>query len=109
MDRSLISPVLRKLTWARIKWEYKQSLVAKNFKDGMAANGSFRFSQEDLAELGFVEPLSFTVDENTLVFANTFGVHRRGDAEGAATRSAIWGDSRTNPFLPFPGIPGEWV
>lgn len=102
-------PGSHKLTWARIKWEYKQSLVAKDFENGMAANGSFRFSPDDFQELGFVEPVSLTVDENTLVFANTYGVHRRGDAEGKATRSAIWGDSRTNPFLPFPGIPGEWV
>ncbi len=102
-------PGSHKLTWERIKWEYKKSLVAHSFTDGMAANGSFRFTQADIDALGFAKPVSFTVNENTLIFANTFGVHRRGDAEGKATRLAIWGDSRTNPFLPFPGIPGEWV
>ena len=102
-------PGSHKLTWKRIKWEYKMSLKAKNLKDGMAAGGSFRFHQEDIEELGLAEPVSFTVKANTILFGNTFGVHRRGDTNGKAIRTAIWGDSRTNPFLPFPGIPGDWV
>jgi hypothetical protein len=102
-------PGSHKLTWKRLKWEYKMSLDAKNLKDGMAANGSFRFTEKDFKELGLAEPVSFTVKANTILFGNTFGVHRRGDSEGKATRTAIWGDSRTNPYIPLPGIPGEFV
>ena len=43
------------------------------------------------------------VKKNTLLIANTFGVHGRGGADAGSTRLALWGMGRTNPFIPFPG------
>ena len=100
-------PKSHRLDWRRIKWEYRMSLNARDAKNFMHARGSTRFTEEDLLELGLPEPRAFTVKKNTLVLVNVFGIHRRGDSEGKSTRLALWGDSRTNPFNPFPGIGGE--
>lgn len=43
----------------------------------------------------------FTVKENTLVFANTHGLHRRGDSIPGTTRDSIHIYSRENPFKIF--------
>lgn len=102
-------PGSHRLTWKRLKWEYLQSINATSLKNTLSQRGSFRFSDEDRESLGFSKPISFTVKPNSLLFANTFGVHRRGDNEGKTTRTTIWGDSRTNPFLPFPGITSDWI
>jgi len=85
------------------------SLVARSAKNHMHARGSTRFTNEDLTELGLPTPYAFTVKKNTLVLVNVFGIHRRGDSSGKSTRLALWGDSRTNPFLPFPGIGGKYA
>ena len=102
-------PQSHKLTWKRIKWEYKMSIVAQENKNQMHARGSTRYSDEDLLELDLPEPHAFTVKKNTLVLVNVFGIHKRGDSKGKSTRLALWGDSRTNPFLPFPGIGGKYA
>jgi len=102
-------PRSHKLDWKRIKWEYKMSIVAQDAKNHMHARGSTRYSNEDLVELDLPAPHTFTVKRNTLVLVNVFGIHRRGDSIGKSTRLALWGDSRTNPFLPFPGIGGEFA
>ena len=99
-------PQSHKLTWKRIKWEYKMSITAKNSDNKMHARGSSRYTKEDIAELDLPEPHVFTVKKNTLVLVNVFGIHRRGDSPDKSTRLALWGDSRTNPFLPFPGVGG---
>ena len=102
-------PQSHKLDWKRIKWEYKMSLDAQHAKNHMHARGSTRYSDEDLVELGLSAPHAFAVKKNTLVLVNVFGIHRRGDSIGKSTRLALWGDSRTNPFSPFPGIGGEYA
>lgn len=102
-------PQSHKLDWKRIKWEYKMSCVAQDAKNNMHARGSTRYSEEDLLELGLPVPHAFSVKKNTLILVNVFGIHRRGDSVGKSTRLALWGDSRTNPFIPFPGIGGEFV
>lgn len=102
-------PESHKLGWKRIKWEYRMSLCAKDEKNSLHAKGSTRYTDEDIKKLGLGEPKAFVAKQNTLVIANVFGIHRRGDSEGKSTRLAIWADSRTNPFLPFPGIGGKWV
>lgn len=102
-------PRSHKLSWKRIKWEYKMSIVAREAKNSMHAKGSTRYISEDLKELGLPVPHSFTVRKNTLLLVNVFGIHRRGDSASKSTRLALWGDSRTNPFLPFPGIGGEFT
>lgn len=102
-------PNSQRLDWKRIKWEYKMSLTANTHKNHMHARGSTRFSDTDLKELGLSTPLEFSVKKNTLVIVNVFGIHRRGDSKAKSTRLALWGDSRTNPFIPFPGIGGRFV
>ncbi len=102
-------PQSHRLNWKRIKWEYKMSITAKGAKNKITARGSTRYSDDDLVELDLPAPLAFTVKKNTFVLVNVFGIHRRGDSIGKSTRLALWGDSRTNPFLPFPGIGGKYA
>jgi len=97
-------PQSHKLDWKRIKWEYKMSINARNARNKITARGSTRYKDEDLAELDLPEPIAFTVKKNTLVLVNVYGIHKRGESEGKSTRLALWGDSRINPFLPFPGF-----
>jgi len=84
------------------------SLTARDDKNTLHARGSTRYFQDDLDELGLPEQMPFTVERNTLVIVNVFGIHRRGDSI-KSTRLALWGDSRTNPFIPFPGIGGKFA
>lgn len=92
----------------RLKWEYQMSLRAKEHADRYTARGSFRVSQEEAERLGEGGPQPFRVAANTLLIANTFGVHARGNAEPGSSRLALWGMSRTNPFLPLPGLGFEY-
>lgn len=88
----------------RLKWEYEMSLRAKMHADRYTARGSFRVNEEEAPRLGVSGPKAFRVKANTLLIANTFGVHARGNAEPGSSRLALWGMSRTNPFLPLPGL-----
>lgn len=93
-----------KLTWKRLKWEYRRSIIAKNINDGYSEKGSFRAMQEDLDLLGYGEVKPLKVNKNSLVIANTYGFHCRGAASRKnAKRLAIWVSSRVNPFNPFIG------
>ncbi|WP_322527560.1 phytanoyl-CoA dioxygenase family protein [Salinicola sp. LHM] len=92
----------------RLKWEYQMSLRAREHADRYTARGSFRVSQEEAERLGEGGPRPFRVKANTLLIANTFGVHARGSAVPGSSRLALWGMSRTNPFLPLPGLGFEY-
>lgn len=60
--------------------------------------GSFRVSEEELDEMGYhIEPVM--VPANTLVIANVFGFHARGDALVKNIRTAIHGSIRCS--VPF--------
>nr|CAA6813018.1 MAG: Phytanoyl-CoA dioxygenase [uncultured Thiotrichaceae bacterium] len=96
-------PGSNRLSLKRLAWEYKASQVAHKHPNRLAARGSFRFSEKDCAEIGLKPPRAFTVKKNTLLIANTFGIHGRGQADTGSTRLALWGMGRTNPFIPFPG------
>ncbi|MCG8490476.1 MAG: phytanoyl-CoA dioxygenase family protein [Sneathiellales bacterium] len=89
-----------KLSWSKIKWEYRKSL--REARAG--TDGSFRATEEDLKELGYDQPKAVCVPRNTLVIVNTHGYHCRGQANGAQTRVEIWAFSRVNPFNPFLGL-----
>lgn len=93
-----------RLTWKRLKWEYKRSRVAASLKDGYSEKGSFRAGPEDLTEMGLPAPEGLTASAGTLVIANTVGFHGRGQAKGGANRIEVWAYSRHNPFSPFPGF-----
>ena len=97
-------PTSNQLTRQRLAWEYQTSQMAYRHPDSYSARGSFRFSPSDREQLGLPEPKAFKVKKNTLVIGNTFGIHGRGQADAGSTRLAIWGMSRTNPFIPFPGL-----
>ena len=102
-------PQSQRLTWKNIKWQYRMSIGAKDAKNTLHAKGSSRYDAKDLEELGLPPAKAFAVKKNTLVFANTFGIHRRGDSAQKSTRLALWGDSRTNPFNPLPGLGGDAI
>lgn len=60
--------------------------------------GSFRVSEDELDQMGYhIEPV--TVPANTLVIANVFGFHARGDALLKNIRTAIHGSIRWS--VPF--------
>jgi len=102
-------PGSHKLSWKRLKWQYRMSLSAKNAENILHARGSTRYTADDLKELGLPQPHAFTLKKNTLLIANVFGIHRRGDSLKKSTRLSLWGDSRTNPFIPLPGLGGKTI
>jgi hypothetical protein len=60
--------------------------------------GSLRISLDEIADLG-LKPQAVEVEEDTLVVANVFGFHRRGDTKAPTHRFAIHGSLRIdNPF-----------
>lgn len=98
------APGSHKLTPERLAWEEAKADAAvqariEGNRGGMT--GSFRIDEEEIAALGFPEPQSYPVPENTLLVANVFGFHRRGDAETGTRRLALYGNHRPQPFLPF--------
>ena len=100
----IYAPGSHRLSWRRLKWEYRQSLEA--CKRGAQRNparywdGSFRVSEEGLKEMGFA-PKVFHVPANTLVVANVHGFHRRGEATEQSHRMTVWMQARDNPFNPL--------
>jgi hypothetical protein len=99
-------PGSHRLTWARLKWEYAQSLAASRAENRYASRGSLRIAETDLAALGLPAPVSFAVPANTLVIADTHGFHRRGEAAERSRRLALYASLRANPFNPLPGFGG---
>ncbi|MEE4237800.1 MAG: phytanoyl-CoA dioxygenase family protein, partial [Anderseniella sp.] len=96
-------PGSNRLTWRRLVWEYRESVLGRDLPDRYARRGSLRLTGQDRLALGLPEPQRFTVPANTLLIANTFGFHARSAAEKDSTRLAIYADSRTNPFNPWLG------
>jgi|GEM_PF-1041915 len=101
----VFTPGSNRLTWRRLCWEYKRSLVARDLKDGHSENGSLRAWDADIAELDLAPPRPYPVKANTLVVANTYGFHRRSIAPPGAVRRAVYAFGRGNPFLPIPVPP----
>lgn len=97
-----------RLSWARLKWEYQNSIEGSRLGNTYARRGSLRISEAQLRSNGFGPPKAFKVPANTLVMADTFGFHRRGEARSNSSRMAIYAYSRSNPFNPFPGAFSRW-
>lgn len=100
-----IVPGSHHLTWKRIKWEYRQSLIA-SLNNSIRPetrywDGSFRVTEKDAEELGYGQAVAMKVPANTLLVANVHAIHRRGDAAAGATRMTIWMQARDNPFNPL--------
>jgi hypothetical protein len=90
-----------KLTPQRLKWEYDMSLKATNSTDSYTKKGSFRVEENELSTLNLPQAKAFRVPKNTLLLADTYGFHKRGQAEAGSTRSSIFMLDRANPFLPL--------
>ena len=90
------------LTWGRIKWEYRNSIRSKTLDQDYARRGSLRVSEDETESMGYGAVKSFSVSKNTLVIADTFGFHRRGEASENSHRLSVAYSLRTNPFLLFP-------
>ncbi len=97
-------PGSHRLTWKRLKWEYRRSTRVRKLHDGYSEKGSMRAEPADLEEMALPGPKALEVARNTLVVADTHGFHCRGAAAPGATRLEIWAFSRTNPFNPLPGL-----
>ncbi|MEQ9209454.1 MAG: phytanoyl-CoA dioxygenase family protein [Pseudomonadales bacterium] len=96
-------------TWKRLKWEYRQSLGVKDKGAAYARRGSLRVEESELDALGYGPIRSMEVKANTLVVADTFGFHRRGEAAANTSRLSMAFSNRINPFLLFP-VPGwKWL
>jgi hypothetical protein len=63
--------------------------------------GAFRFSDQEVQRLKAGAPRRFPVAANTLVVADTYGVHARSPSAGPTARLEIWASTRRNPFLPW--------
>lgn len=97
-------PGSHRLTWRRLKWEYRKSISWRGLPDPYSRKGSLRLTEDERRGLGLREAVLYRVPRNTLVIANTHGFHRRGAAAETGTRLEIWAYSRSNPFNPFPGL-----
>jgi len=98
-------PGSHRLSLARLRWEYHQSVIGRDLPVLYAARGSLRINEDELASLGLPAPRPLHCRANTLVVADTTGFHRRGEAQGRAERIEIWSLCRTNPFNPWVGWP----
>lgn len=94
-------PGSHRMTRARLAAEYRRSLEARDDPLRYSARGSFRWPEEELPALGLPPPKAFAVPRNTLVIADTSGIHRRGEASEAGVRLEIWAYSRISPFWPL--------
>lgn len=98
-------------TRRHLAWERRVSIGAATSADRMTREGSLRIEETTLARLGYPPPRKLAVAANTLVIADTSGLHRRGIATGTACRIAIWAYGRGSPFWPWPGglpaLPGR--
>lgn len=94
-------PGSHRLTHAWLAAQYRRSLKAHEDPLRYSARGSLRWTEEELAELGLPPPKRFLLPANSLVIADTSGIHRRGEASEAGSRLEIWAFSRPSPFLPF--------
>jgi hypothetical protein len=87
-----------RLTEARLAWERRMSLTARQSPVVEDREGSFRIDPGELAALGLPQPVAFAVRANTLIVADTFGFHARGPSVGRSLRVEIWAYGRRSPF-----------
>lgn len=97
-------PGSHRMTPERLAWEREKAIAASDGNRSMHSLGSFRISDEELAGLGYREPVKVAVPANTLVVADTHGFHARGTSLKPTVRLGIYGSLRRNPFVPWPGL-----
>jgi len=96
-------PGSHRRTPRREAWERRKSIEASTGRKG----GAFRIGAADMKRLGYGAPRRFAVGANTLVVADTCGLHARSPSQGPTARIEIWASSRLNPFIPWAG--GHWL
>lgn len=96
-------PGSHRITPRRLAIERRISRSARAVDDRLTGEGSFRFSEAQIRQLGYGPPRRLPVAANTLVIADTSGIHRRSPAGRCSARVSIWAYSRRNPFLPWVG------
>ena len=86
--------------WMRKQWEDIIDDKVDPRRTYGHAEGSLRVFDEELIEMGFdPECRAYPVKANTLVIANTFGFHARGEVSNTVIRQAIHGSIRLlQPF-----------
>jgi hypothetical protein len=92
-----------RLTAERLDWEHRRSLTVRDESCRLSARGSLRIEADELPGLGLPEPTAFAVPANTLVIADTFGFHARGESAQRSTRIELWAYGRRNPFRVMTG------
>ncbi len=97
-------PGSHRATPERLAWERARSLGMDREPDRLSRRGSLRVGREELAALGLPQPRAFAVPANTLVVADTFGFHARGESLRPSCRVEVWASGRRNPFLPWAGL-----
>ncbi|WP_420143189.1 phytanoyl-CoA dioxygenase family protein [Sphingobium sp.] len=96
-------PGSHRATRQRLDWEYRRSLTVRDEPCRLSARGSLRVQPEELPDLGLPQPRAFAVPANTLVVADTFGFHARGESSERSTRIELWAYGRRNPFRVMTG------
>lgn len=97
-------PGSHRATAERLAWEQRQSVSAADSADPHHAAGSFRIREDELAALGYGQPIKCSVPGNTLVIADTFGFHARAHSDRASVRVTLHTYIRRNPFMPWLGL-----
>ncbi|WP_216937249.1 phytanoyl-CoA dioxygenase family protein [Acinetobacter sp. BY484] len=96
-------PGSHQLNPERLNWEQQKSESITAKTDAMTRRGSFRVSESEVLELGYVKPQAFAVKANTLVIADTYGFHARAKSLKPSVRIELWAYARRNPFVPWLG------
>ena len=92
-------PGSHRLTPERLQWERRVAMrIASSGGQDPNAGGSFRIGRQELAGLNLPEPVACACPANTLVIANTMGLHARGRAEPDTERLSLYGWRRPFPF-----------
>lgn len=94
------SPIVtdKLLDWHRSRVEDLKSGRVEEWRGRGHLEGSFRISTEEIKALG-LEPIPVEAKADTLILANVFGFHKRGDTKQPTHRLSIHGSIRiSDPF-----------
>ena len=93
-------------TMRRQAWHKRRSVLSSQ---GALKGGAFRITDAELRHLRLPPRHVFAVPGNTLVVADTFGLHARGLSARPSTRVEIYASMRPNPFNPLTFLDTAWV
>jgi hypothetical protein len=97
-------PGSHRLTLPRLAWERRMSIEMSEANGRLTRRGSFRPDAHDLQAMALPPPRKFVVRANTLVVADTYGFHARGESMRPSMRVEMFASGRRNPFLPWVGF-----